>query len=702
MLGERVAIKEFFVKDFCNRDEATAHVTIGTQSKRGLVDKLKRKFIEEAKMLYRMQHPGIVRVFDIFEENSTAYFVMDYIDGPSLSEIVTKEGALSEARAVRYIRQVAEALKYVHDQDRLHLDIKPGNIMVDSNDNAILIDFGASKQYDEVDGENTSTLLGKTPGYAPLEQIGNDVVKFLPATDIYALGATLYKLVTGITPLSANLLASGEELAPLPNSISAATRKAIDETMRINKNKRTQSVVEFLALLGGEKTDSKLSQSSNVQTQPTSEEATKLTNEEETLVIGDTRENTQLDKEKKETPREPSATLVESKTWKELFKERHPIVNVMMVVMSIVMLYGLLLASFLDYGTYGGLLYISVSLLIVVLGLTKLFKHKQSGFMFTALSVPIMSVISLIYFVTSYEYFSFSYLENFTYFLLNLAIDPIIVLLVYYGILHIKSKGKSAWESMKPAPLWMKRCAWCVWILLFVCIFAAKGLANNMAQKEKERIEQQQRAKEKANQDAKAREARVKDAEEKIRQQQEEEKRREIAKYANFTIPALDWSKVTLDDKLLLDDDITKCTHLLQALPDDAAYLEERPEILRLLKSTRLDIIPSDIFNYKRVRSIQVNKLGIFSYNYFNCRFKTKNNLLFFEKTSGSQRKSGYVYKNDPKSCIFLGGWTVNDDPQTIYGSENSIAGSLYRVGTNKLLMVFFDGNGFELYEIVK
>lgn len=250
MLGERVAIKEFFVKDFCNRDERTARVTVGTQSKKGLVDKLKKKFIDEARVLYHMQHPGIVHVSDVFEENGTAYFVMDYIDGPSLNGIVAQEGALPEARAVRYIRQVAEALKYVHDKNRLHLDIKPGNIMVNSQDNAILIDFGASKQYDEVNGENTSTLVGKTPGYAPLEQMGNDVVKFMPATDIYALGATLYKLLTGITPISANLLAGGEELEPLPKHISASTRKAITAAMNNYKTKRPQTVDAFLELLG--------------------------------------------------------------------------------------------------------------------------------------------------------------------------------------------------------------------------------------------------------------------------------------------------------------------------------------------------------------------------------------------------------------------------------------------------------------------
>ena len=253
LLNKRVAIKEFFVKDFCNRDVSNSHVTVATQSKVKLIERLKKKFIEEASALFSMQHPNIVRVTDVFEENSTAYYVMDYINGQSLQDIVKGNGALGESQAVGYIKQVAEALKYVHGLNRLHLDVKPGNIMIDDNNQAILIDFGASKQYDEVDGENTSTLLGKTPGYAPLEQIGNEVAKFLPATDIYALGATLYKLLTGVNPVSATQLVSGETLEPIPSTISKSTRNAIAAAMEINKNKRPQSIDEFLSLLGREK-----------------------------------------------------------------------------------------------------------------------------------------------------------------------------------------------------------------------------------------------------------------------------------------------------------------------------------------------------------------------------------------------------------------------------------------------------------------
>ncbi len=249
MLENKVAIKEFFVKDFCNRDETTAHVTVGTTSKRGLVDKLRDKFIDEARALSRLQHPGIVRVSDVFEENGTAYFVMDFIDGNSLGEILKREGHLSEQRALKYIRQAAEALRHVHAHNRLHLDVKPGNIMIDRQDNAVLIDFGASKQYDEQDGENTSTLMGKTPGYAPLEQMGNDVVKFTPPTDIYALGATLYKLLTGITPMSATLIASGDTLAPLPDTVSKNVADAVSAAMQTNKSKRPQSIDKFLEIL---------------------------------------------------------------------------------------------------------------------------------------------------------------------------------------------------------------------------------------------------------------------------------------------------------------------------------------------------------------------------------------------------------------------------------------------------------------------
>lgn len=450
MLGERVAIKEFFVKDFCNRDEATAHVTVGTQSKQRLFEKLNRKFVEEAKMLYRMQHPGIVHVSDIFEDNCTAYFVMNYINGSSLNEIVASEGRLTESRALKYIRQVCEALKYIHGHDRLHLDIKPGNIMIDKDDNAILIDFGASKQYAEVDGENTSTLLGMTPGYAPLEQIGNNVVKFSPATDIYALGATLYKLLTGVTPPSANLLASGEELRAFPERISQHVQEAVIKSMEINKNKRPQSIAEFLNLLY-EPTNRNPSQSAPQQNKP----HFNINDNEETQIIDESPKSITPDNSNKHS------------------KERHPIVILTLVLLvfasfSAVIYLIFVLVDFykhfgsIHFGWEESILLMCVSALV---GLLQLFKNKVKGFWLIVICTPLLYIPGI-----------FEYKSTDTYFLLTYILPVIIgfaiALIALYGVLHIKNEGKNAWSLMEPAPAWMIKVSWIAWILLGIAMFA--------------------------------------------------------------------------------------------------------------------------------------------------------------------------------------------------------------------------------------
>lgn len=249
--NRKIAIKEFFMKDSCNREETTNRVIIATKVKEGQVNRMKEKFMKEACALQNMSHPNIVHVEDAFEENATAYYVMDYIEGTSLNDIIKVAGSLSETKALDYIMQIAEALRYVHSKNILHLDLKPGNIMVDKNGKAILIDFGASKQYDEVTGENTSTLLGiNTTGYAPAEQSYRGFVQFAPSTDIYALGATLYKLLTGITPPDAQMLKDGEaELAPLPYGVSASVKSAVKEAMRPLRKDRPQSIEEFVVLL---------------------------------------------------------------------------------------------------------------------------------------------------------------------------------------------------------------------------------------------------------------------------------------------------------------------------------------------------------------------------------------------------------------------------------------------------------------------
>lgn len=248
--GVRVAVKEMIMRDFSTRGADGVAVVTVNSSRHHVVERVMSKFLEEARFLQSISSPDIVHVSDYFHANNTAYYVMDYIDGESLADKV-KRGPLPEATALRYITQVAHALKQVHNLNRLHLDVKPANIMVDHDRHAILIDFGTSKQYDTDNGENHSTLLGKTLNYAAIEQWSNNVQHFHAATDIYALGATLYKLLTGITPPSATDRVSGTALEPLPSTVSATTAKAVNKAMEIHLTNRPQSIDEFLDLLNG-------------------------------------------------------------------------------------------------------------------------------------------------------------------------------------------------------------------------------------------------------------------------------------------------------------------------------------------------------------------------------------------------------------------------------------------------------------------
>lgn len=247
-LDRKVAIKEFFMKDFCERNETTRQVTLGTAGSRETVNSCRMKFLKEAKHIAKLDHPNIIRIIDVFDENSTSYYVMEYIEGGSLSNKLGTTG-LSMSEATRYIFQVAETLEYIHKKNIAHLDIKPGNIMLNGNDEIVLIDFGVSKQYDFSTGEQTSVSpVGCSSGYAPLEQYEPDGVKdFSPQTDIYSLGATYFKLLTGITPLKASKITKDflqENLKA--KGVPTAVISIICKSMEKLKENRFSDVCSFI------------------------------------------------------------------------------------------------------------------------------------------------------------------------------------------------------------------------------------------------------------------------------------------------------------------------------------------------------------------------------------------------------------------------------------------------------------------------
>lgn len=282
-LGKKVAIKEFFMKEVNSRGEdgSITGMTDGSLSYNYC-----RKFQKEARNLSHLEHPNIVRVTDLFDENGTFYYVMDYIEGQNLNDYV-KSGPIGADEATNIIKAVADALIYMHETHHmLHLDLKPGNIMRRASDGHIfLIDFGLSKHYDANGQPETSTNIGLgTAGYAPIEQ-GNQAKsgEFRPTIDVYALGATLYKLLIRETPPAASELVSDDELVEdnlREKGVPTNLIKVVTEAMCPNVKKRTQTVRDFKSQLSLDAVPS-VAESKSAEN-----EEQNFTAEEETIVGG--------------------------------------------------------------------------------------------------------------------------------------------------------------------------------------------------------------------------------------------------------------------------------------------------------------------------------------------------------------------------------------------------------------------------------
>lgn len=284
-LAKKVAIKEFFMKEHNSRSEDGS---ITGMSDGSLSQSYCQKFQKEAANLSRLDNQNIIRVTDSFSENGTFYYVMDYIDGQNLNDYV-KTHYVDAEEAVSIIKSVADALIYMHEEKHmLHLDLKPSNVMRRSDGHVFLIDFGLSKHYGDDGLPETSTTIGLgTVGYAPIEQANRARNgEFRPTIDVYALGATLYKLLTRETPPPASDLVSDDGLLEnklrekkVPDNLI----KVVIEAMCPNVKKRIQSVREFRDALTGSRTLESASAKPSEET-VVIKNNTKTTDGEETVV----------------------------------------------------------------------------------------------------------------------------------------------------------------------------------------------------------------------------------------------------------------------------------------------------------------------------------------------------------------------------------------------------------------------------------
>ena len=245
----RVCVKEFYMHDINGRNGSE----VTCSSSDGMFSEYRRKFMREAENLASINHPHIIHVLEAFEQNNTVYYVMEFVAGGSLDSFICKHGRMDEASALKCFVGIAEGLQYMHSQKMLHLDLKPANVMLKTDGSPVLIDFGLSKQYNEKGEPESSTKVGSgTPGYAPVEQANyHDGHEFPVTMDVYALGGTLFKMLTGERPPEASMvLNDGLPVDLLQRcGVSKATIAAIMGAMAPIVKQRTPDVASFVKAL---------------------------------------------------------------------------------------------------------------------------------------------------------------------------------------------------------------------------------------------------------------------------------------------------------------------------------------------------------------------------------------------------------------------------------------------------------------------
>lgn len=253
-LHRRFALKEFFLKEACMRSNDSRTVTVTNPTQSNAFSTMREKFEKEAQRMYDITQEGcphVVTVTDLFDENMTSYYVMELVEGESLGNRLKRTGQpISEQEVMALLPQVLDALDGIHHRRIWHLDIKPDNLMVDAQGQVTLIDFGASKQMSAAGGySHTLSAMCYTPGYAPTEQIDQNIQSIGPWTDFYALGATLYRLLTNETPPSFSELLSGNSAFHFTPAVSNRMQQLILWMMQPVMSNRPQSVADIRSWL---------------------------------------------------------------------------------------------------------------------------------------------------------------------------------------------------------------------------------------------------------------------------------------------------------------------------------------------------------------------------------------------------------------------------------------------------------------------
>lgn len=250
----KVAIKEFLPRELAGRSLDGKTVELHSEKDGPIFQAGLQQFLKEARVLAKFNHPNIVRVIDFFEENNTAYLVMEYYSGVTLVNYLESNGfCLGEQEALDILLPILDGLQEVHTQGFLHRDIKPQNIYVTSKGQPILLDFGAARQTVEALSQGFTLLV--TPGYAPIEQYDRQG-KQGPWTDVYGCAATLYYMLSGTVPPDAISRAPNDTFHPSADiSCSENIRNALEQGLALLPQDRPQTLLQFRDCLLNEEPD---------------------------------------------------------------------------------------------------------------------------------------------------------------------------------------------------------------------------------------------------------------------------------------------------------------------------------------------------------------------------------------------------------------------------------------------------------------
>ncbi len=253
--SKRVAIKEFFPKNYTAREPHTGQVRVSSPEHIVAFNHWRRAFVHEAQILIRINHlHGIAKLLDFFEENNTAYIVMDYLEGQTLRDYLSARGyKVTVKETLDIMRPILESLVILHQYGVIHKDISPENIIIVQNKYVKLIDFGAAALYN--DPRNEKPFMVLKAGFSPIEFYRPAECKQGPWSDVYQVGATIYNAITGYIPADAQSRVQQDRL-PRPSQLGAvvpvAVENAIMKALQILPEKRYDNMGDFIQMLYGE------------------------------------------------------------------------------------------------------------------------------------------------------------------------------------------------------------------------------------------------------------------------------------------------------------------------------------------------------------------------------------------------------------------------------------------------------------------